>query len=121
MNKIYKSPLAKSQIVRTIADDTGLSRRDVAAVMKSLGELIRAHVKPRSCGLFRLPGMLRISVVRKPATKARKGITEPLPPRGDHGRSREARKPQGQDLCPEGTQGHDLLKEDLAGSWLRCR
>ena len=80
MNKIYKSPLAKSQIVRTIADDTGLSRRDVAAVMKSLGELIRAHVKPRSCGLFRLPGMLRISVVRKPATKARKGIPNPFRP-----------------------------------------
>ena len=80
MNKIYKSPLAKSQIVRTIADDTGLSRRDVAAVLKSLGELIRAHVKPRSCGLFRLPGMLRISVVRKPATKARKGVPNPFRP-----------------------------------------
>lgn len=80
MNKIYKSPLPKSQIVRTIAEDTGLSRRDVAAVLKSLGELIRAHVKPRSCGLFRLPGMLRISVVRKPATKARKGVPNPFRP-----------------------------------------
>ena len=80
MNKIYKSPLAKSQIVRTIAEDTGLSRRDVAAVMNSLGELVRAHVKPRSCGLFRLPGMLRISVVRKPATKARKGVPNPFRP-----------------------------------------
>ena len=80
MNKIYKSPLTKSQIVRTIAEDTGLSRRDVAAVLKSLGELIRSHVKPRSCGLFRLPGMLRISVVRKPAAKARKGVPNPFRP-----------------------------------------
>ncbi|MDE0281562.1 MAG: HU family DNA-binding protein [Gammaproteobacteria bacterium] len=80
MNKIYKSPLAKSQIIRTIAEDTGLSRRDVAAVMNSLCELVRAHVKPRSCGLFRLPGMLRISVVRKPATKARKGVPNPFRP-----------------------------------------
>ena len=80
MNKIYKSPLTKSQIVRTIAEDTGLSRRDVAAVLKSLGELIRAHVKPRSCGLFRLPGMLRISVVRKPAAKTRKGVPNPFRP-----------------------------------------
>ncbi|MYF98234.1 DNA-binding protein [Candidatus Poribacteria bacterium] len=80
MNKTYKSPLTKSQVVRTIAEDTGLSRRDVAAVLNSLGKLIRAHVKPRSCGLFRLPGMLRISVVRKPATKARKGVPNPFRP-----------------------------------------
>lgn len=80
MNKIYKTPLTKSQVVRTIAEDTGLSRQDVTAVLSSLGELIRAHVKPRSCGQFRLSGMMRISVVKKPATKARKGVPNPFRP-----------------------------------------
>lgn len=34
---------------------------------------------------------------------------ESLPPRRDHGRPRETRKPQGQNLSPEKPEGHGLL------------
>lgn len=41
--------------------------------MDSLQGLIEKSVKPRGVGMFTLPGLLKIKVVKKPATKARKG------------------------------------------------
>ncbi len=64
----------KSQILGNIADDTGLAKKDVAAVFGTLESLIHGHVRKRGAGVFTLPGLLKIKVVRKPATKARKGI-----------------------------------------------
>ncbi|HEX4975461.1 MAG TPA: HU family DNA-binding protein, partial [Pseudomonadales bacterium] len=42
--------------------------------MDELGALIEAHVKKKSVGNFTLPGLLKLKVVDKPATKARKGV-----------------------------------------------
>jgi len=69
-----KDKYSKTQILDAIAAGTGLSRKQVAAVFDSLGELIEAHVKKNAVGEFVLPGLLKISTVRKPATKARKGV-----------------------------------------------
>ena len=64
----------KTQILGDLAENTGLSKQQVGTVLDELGVLIERHVKKRSCGEFVLPGMLKISTVKKPATKARKGI-----------------------------------------------
>jgi len=80
MKKTYSDPLTKSQIINTLAEDTELSRKDVKAVIDTLGDLIQAHIKPRACGVFKMPGMFKISVVKKPATKARKGVPNPFRP-----------------------------------------
>jgi nucleoid DNA-binding protein len=69
-----KDRLSKTQIVDQIAGDTQLTRKQVAAVIDSLGEVIEAHVKKNAVGEFVLPGLLKINTVRKPAVKARKGI-----------------------------------------------
>ena len=69
-----KDRLSKTQILEQIAENTELSRKQVAAVLDSLTDVIEAHVKKNAVGEFVLPGMLKISTVRKPATKARKGI-----------------------------------------------
>lgn len=69
-----KDRLSKTQILEQIAETTGLSRKQVAAVLDSLTDVIEAHVNKRSVGEFVLPGLLKIVTVRKPATKARKGI-----------------------------------------------
>jgi nucleoid DNA-binding protein len=67
-----KAP-TKTEILTHIASETGLSKKDVGAVMDSLQGLIQKNVKPRGAGIFTLPGLLKIKVVKKPATKARKG------------------------------------------------
>ena len=69
-----KSKYSKTQILDAIAAGTALSRKQVAAVLDSLGDVIEAHVKKNAVGEFVLPGLLKISTVRKPATKAHKGI-----------------------------------------------
>ena len=62
----------KSEIVAQICKDAELSRKQVAAVFESLNTQIKKSL--RSGGLFTLPGLLKMKVVKKPATKAREGI-----------------------------------------------
>ena len=62
----------KSEIVAQICKDAELSRKKVAAVFESLNGQIKKSL--RSGGLFTLPGLLKLKVVKKPATKAREGI-----------------------------------------------
>jgi nucleoid DNA-binding protein len=53
---------------------SGLTRKDVASVFTALEGVIAKEMKPRGSGLFNLVGLCKIKVVKKPATKARKGI-----------------------------------------------
>lgn len=68
-----REPYTKAQLLSTLADSTGMAKRDVAAVFDELGTLIERHVKKRAAGTFTLPGLMKIRTTRKPATKARKG------------------------------------------------
>ena len=68
-----KKPPTKSEILNHIAGETELSRKEVTAVLDSLSGLIEKNIKPRGAGFFNLPGLLKIKVIKKPATKARKG------------------------------------------------
>lgn len=70
-----KDRFSKTQILDQIAASTELSRKQVAAVLDSLTEVIEGHLKKNAVGEFVLPGLLKISTVRKPAVKARKGIS----------------------------------------------
>lgn len=69
-----KDPLTKGGIVKAVMDMTTLAKKDVTAVLDSLNTLIELHVKSRGPGKFVLPGVLKITVVKKPARSARKGI-----------------------------------------------
>lgn len=68
-----KKPPTKSEILNHIAAETELSRKQVSAVLESLTGLIEKNVKARGPGFFNMPGLLKIKVIKKPATKARKG------------------------------------------------
>jgi len=72
--KSIKTPLTKTQLFTTIAENTDMKKKDVAAVFEELSLIINGHVKRNGAGVFTLPGLLKIKVVRKPATKARPGI-----------------------------------------------
>ena len=62
----------KSEILATISKDTELSRKQVSAVFESLNGVIKKSL--RSHGIVTLPGLLKLKVVKKPATKAREGV-----------------------------------------------
>ncbi|MCB1759256.1 MAG: HU family DNA-binding protein [Gammaproteobacteria bacterium] len=64
----------KTQILQTIAEETALTRTQVAAVFGSLGTLIQRHMQRRGSGEFSIPETgVKIRRVRKPARKSRMG------------------------------------------------
>ena len=67
-------PATKSEILACIATTTELSRKQVASVFDALSGCIKNAVGKKGPGVFALPGLLKIMVVQKPATKAHKGI-----------------------------------------------
>jgi nucleoid DNA-binding protein len=69
-----KTAMTKSAILDEIAGNTGLSKKQVSSVFDELTTLIERHIKKGAVGQFALPGLMKIEVKRKPATKARKGI-----------------------------------------------
>lgn len=72
-NNAAMKPPTKSEVVGSIAEDTGLSKKEVNAVFEALGKVMKKNLS-RGPGLFTVPGLMKVKVIRKPATKARKGI-----------------------------------------------
>src|SRR3990167_8123991 len=69
-----KEPLSKTNLIKTIQGVTCIDKKNVVAVWDCLNELISRHVKSGGPGVFVMPVMMKISVVKKPARAARKGI-----------------------------------------------
>jgi nucleoid DNA-binding protein len=67
-------PATKSEILTNIAKATTLSRKQVSSVFEALSEQIKFAVGKKGPGLFAVPGLMKIIVIHKPATKARMGI-----------------------------------------------
>jgi nucleoid DNA-binding protein len=68
-----KAP-TKTEVYGSIADSTGLAKKDVGAVFDALGTEIKKSLGRTGAKMFTIPGLCKITVVHKPATKARKGI-----------------------------------------------
>ena len=64
----------KSQIVSEIAEQTDLTRKDVANVFDAMSGLIKKDIGRRGPGTFTVPGLMKIKKVHKPRRAARKGI-----------------------------------------------
>ena len=63
----------KTEVFGGLADCTDLTKKQVATVFDELATLIKKDLGKRGPGTFTVPGLMKIKVVRKPATKARKG------------------------------------------------
>ncbi|GAA5445712.1 hypothetical protein Misp06_03915 [Microbulbifer sp. NBRC 101763] len=72
--KAIKEKYTKTQVLNQIAENTELSRKQVQSVLDELSDIIEGHIKKRAIGEFALPGLMKITTVKKPAKKARKGI-----------------------------------------------
>jgi len=67
-------PRSKGEFFRTIADATALSRKQVVSVFETMGKILAADLSKGGPGICNVAGLMKVTVVRKPATKARKGI-----------------------------------------------
>ena len=69
-----KDPMSKSGVIKTITDVTCVPTKDVKMVLECFSQVIEKHVKSGGPGKFVMPGMMKITVVKKPARPARKGV-----------------------------------------------
>ena len=69
-----KKTMTKSEILTALAETNGFTKKEIAGLFDELASLIGKNLGRRGPGVFTIPGLSKIKVVRKPATKARKGI-----------------------------------------------
>jgi nucleoid DNA-binding protein len=65
----------KSQILSTLAEETGLTKKEIEVVVDALADLAHRHLKKKGSGEFTVPSLgIKLRRVMKPARKARKGV-----------------------------------------------
>jgi nucleoid DNA-binding protein len=64
--------ISKSEILNSLAEKTGNSRKEAGALLEALEAVITENVA-KGPGIFTLPGLVKIYVHTKPATKERTG------------------------------------------------
>ncbi len=74
MAKAAGKPPTKTEVYANIAEQTGLSKKDVGAVFDSLAEQIQKALGKGGPKTFTIHGLCKITVQHKPATKEREGI-----------------------------------------------
>jgi nucleoid DNA-binding protein len=67
-------PMSKSEIVAGIAETTGLAKKQVSSVLEAMAGQIQKSLGRNGPGAYTVPGLMKLVVVRKPATKAHKGV-----------------------------------------------
>ena len=67
-----QSQMTKSQLIEKIAQLRELAKKDVKGMMEALAEVGYKELKKN--GVFVVPGFAKFVVIKKAATKARKGI-----------------------------------------------
>jgi nucleoid DNA-binding protein len=71
--KASSKPMTKSAVYQELATKTGLTRKQVGEVFDGLADLIKQQLGKKGPGVFTIPGLLKLKLHRKPATKERKG------------------------------------------------
>ena len=69
-----KKPMTKTEIVAALTEATELTKQQVTGLFDELAKLIGKNLDDDGPGEFAIPGLMKIKVVRKPATEERKGI-----------------------------------------------
>ena len=64
----------KRAMTDVVVSNQNASQTSVASVFAAMGDMIGRELGKKGPGQFVIPGLLKLKVVRKPATKARPGI-----------------------------------------------
>ena len=65
--------MSKSGVVGHLAESTNLTKKQISEVLSALETLIKRELGKKGPGVFSVPGLLKLKLVQKPATKARTG------------------------------------------------
>lgn len=66
--------MTKSQFVNMLAEKSGLNRKQATSALDTMNAVVAQQLGKRGPGEVLIPGLLRLSVVNKPATRQHEGI-----------------------------------------------
>lgn len=67
-------PRSKSELYATLADHTGLAKKQVSGVFDAFVAVMTADLSNKGPKIVTVPGLMKVYVKRMPAKKAREGI-----------------------------------------------
>jgi nucleoid DNA-binding protein len=74
-----KAP-SKTEVLKNIADASGLNKNDVAKVIDALADEIKKNLSPQGPGVFAIPGLVKIERKTVAARPEQKGVKDPFHP-----------------------------------------
>ena len=104
-----KAP-SKTEVLKNIADASGLDKNDVAKVIDALADEIKKNLSPQGPGVFAIPGLVKIERKTVPAKPEQKGVPRSLQARRVAGYRRQAGLGEDQGPGLEEPQGHGGVK-----------
>ncbi len=69
-----QKPMTKTEIISALSESSELTKQQVAGLLDGLANLIGKNLGEGGPGVFTIPGLMKLSVVHKPATEEREGI-----------------------------------------------
>jgi nucleoid DNA-binding protein len=66
--------MSKTQFVAAVADKSGLTKKQTTAALEAITKVVTRELGKKGPGEVVLPGLIKLTVVVKPATPAHEGI-----------------------------------------------
>ena len=80
MAKAAQKAPSKTEVLKNIADASGLDKKDVVKVMDALAGEIKKTLSAQGPGVFAIPGLVKIERKMTPAKPEQKGVPNPFKP-----------------------------------------
>ena len=66
--------MSKSQFVTTLAEKSGLNKKQTTSALDTINAIVAQQLGKRGPGEVLIPGLLKLNIVDKPATRKHEGI-----------------------------------------------
>jgi len=66
--------MSKSQFVTTLAEKSGLNKKQASSALDTINAMVAQQLSKRGPGEVLIPGLLKLNIVDKPATRKHEGI-----------------------------------------------
>ena len=66
--------MSKTQFVTTLAEKSGLNKKQASSALETINSMIAQELGRQGPGEVLIPGLLKLNVVEKPATRKHEGI-----------------------------------------------
>ncbi len=66
--------MSKTEFLATLAEKSGITKKQAAAALKTMNEMVAHQLGMHGPGEILIPGLMKLNVVIKPATPERAGI-----------------------------------------------